>query len=322
MNPLRQVNPDADPNVLHVSSLEGYGAPIIDISHLLVGSDLTQVIGTMRNFIPNRMVRATGVMPADEHRRRRHLHGRVRQRRAVLDPDQLRHGRQPGIEARVYGSEGAIICRLVEEDGVCERIWLATKDQVEFKRAEVPERFYPPGGSPSELSRTLFYANLISSFVGEILADDDANEGNFDDGASVYGDDQRRRAVVQGAPMGDAATGLTPPPPAAAVLDRFFEQFYRRQPVTATFTGLHQHDRRLPDWSAEGLASEADELRTLRRNLDAANRVADDRVTTFPDDVDLALADAHLEIALAEHESGHFVQRNPRSGPARRSSAC
>ena len=62
MNPLRQVDPDADPNILHVSSLEGYGAPIIDISHLLVGSDLTQVIGTMRNFIPNRMVRATGMM--------------------------------------------------------------------------------------------------------------------------------------------------------------------------------------------------------------------------------------------------------------------
>ena len=49
----------------------------------------------------------------------------------------------------------------------------------------MPERFYPPGGSPRELWRTLFYANLISSFIGEILADDDANEGNFDDGAWV-----------------------------------------------------------------------------------------------------------------------------------------
>ena len=27
MNPLRQVDPDIDPAVLHVSSLEGYGAP-------------------------------------------------------------------------------------------------------------------------------------------------------------------------------------------------------------------------------------------------------------------------------------------------------
>src|SRR6185295_16858165 len=58
--PLRQVDPDADPAVLQVSSLEGYGAPIIDIGHLLVGSDLRQVVGTLRNFVPERMVRATG----------------------------------------------------------------------------------------------------------------------------------------------------------------------------------------------------------------------------------------------------------------------
>src|SRR3954462_14897015 len=40
MNPLRQVDPDADQSVLQVSSLEGYGAPIIDLAHLMVGSDL------------------------------------------------------------------------------------------------------------------------------------------------------------------------------------------------------------------------------------------------------------------------------------------
>src|SRR5262245_2056531 len=61
-NPLRQVDPDADQSVLQVSSLEGYGAPIIDIAHFIVGSDLDQVVGTMRNFVPERMVRATGRM--------------------------------------------------------------------------------------------------------------------------------------------------------------------------------------------------------------------------------------------------------------------
>ena len=51
----------------------------------------------MRNFIPERMVRATGPHDAHEHRRRRHLHGRVRERRALLDSDELRDGRQlPG----------------------------------------------------------------------------------------------------------------------------------------------------------------------------------------------------------------------------------
>jgi hypothetical protein len=32
-------------------------------------------------------------------------------------------------------------------------------------------------------------------------------------------------------------------------LDRFFESYYRLRPVNATFTGVHAHDARLPDWS-------------------------------------------------------------------------
>src|SRR5205814_2430146 len=62
MNPLRQVDPTADQSVLQVSSLEGYGAPIIDLAHLFVGADLTAVVGTLRNFIPERRVRATSRM--------------------------------------------------------------------------------------------------------------------------------------------------------------------------------------------------------------------------------------------------------------------
>jgi uncharacterized protein (DUF885 family) len=113
--------------------------------------------------------------------------------------------------------------------------------------------------------------------------------------------------------MGDAAARVTGPldGAAATALDRFFEAFYRRRPVTATFTGLHQHDGRLPDWSPSGLAAEADELRALRRDIAAARAALPDGAPPFPDRVDLDLADTHLEIALAEHDSGHFVHRNP-----------
>src|SRR5262245_48885163 len=109
--------------------------------------------------------------------------------------------------------------------------------------------------------------------------------------------------------MGDAATRVAAP--AAAALDRFFDTFYRQRPVAATFTGLHEHDSVLPDWSAAGLAFAADEMRARARDLDAAGRVADDDVTVFPDQVDLALAHGAIEIALAEHESGMFVRANP-----------
>ncbi len=111
--------------------------------------------------------------------------------------------------------------------------------------------------------------------------------------------------------MGNAATGVAAPAAVAVALDRFFDAFYRHRPVAATFSGLHQHDSVLPDWSAAGMSAAADEMRSLRRELDAAGRVADAEVAVFPWQADMALADAALEIALAEHESRHFVHANP-----------
>ena len=111
--------------------------------------------------------------------------------------------------------------------------------------------------------------------------------------------------------MGDAATRVAVPAAVAAALDRFFDTHYRHRPVAATFTGLHEHDSVLPDWSSDGLAGAAEEMRALRRDLDAAGRIPDAEVTVFPWQVDVALADGALEIALAEDDSRHFVHSNP-----------
>ena len=94
-------------------------------------------------------------------------------------------GNYPGLEARIYGSEGALICRLVEEGGCCETVHGARPDAVEFRRMPIPARFYPPGGDDRESWRTLFYANLVSSFIDEILDFSRPNEGDFGDGAWV-----------------------------------------------------------------------------------------------------------------------------------------
>src|SRR5262245_17151747 len=186
MNPLRQVDHEADQSVLQVSSLEGYGAPIIDLAHLFAGSDLTQVVGTMRNFIRDRMVRATGrVMRMNIDDGDIFIGEFANGALCSIQTSSVTVGNYPGIEARMYGSNGALICRLVEENGVCETLKAATADGVEFRELEVPPRFYPHGGHVRESWRTLFYANLINSFIGEILSGDDANEGDFGDGAWV-----------------------------------------------------------------------------------------------------------------------------------------
>jgi predicted dehydrogenase len=184
--PLRQVDPDADPSVIRVSSLEGYGAPIIDLGMWFTGSPFTQVVGTMRNFIPERMVRATGrMMRMNIDDGDIFLGEFANGALGSVQTSFVTVGNYPGLEARVYGSEGALICRLVEENGICEVLRSARPDAVEFREMTVPERFYPPGGNPRESWRTLFYANLISSFISELQAGDDRNEADFGDGARV-----------------------------------------------------------------------------------------------------------------------------------------
>ena len=185
-NPLRQVDPDADQSVLQVSSLEGYGAPIIDIGHWMVGSGYDKVVGTMRNFIPERMVRQTGRMMRMNIDDGDIFIGEFANGAlGSVQTSFVTVGNYPGIEARVYGSKGALICRLVEEEGICERLSAASADQVEFRPLVVPPEFYPPGGSPRETWRTLFYANLTASLITELRDPSLPNEGDFEDGAKV-----------------------------------------------------------------------------------------------------------------------------------------
>jgi predicted dehydrogenase len=184
--PLRQVNPNADQAVLQTSSLEGYGAPIIDIGHWWVGADYARVVGTMRNFIPERMVRATNQfmrMNIDDGDIfiGEYTNGAI----GSIQSSFVTIGNYPGVEARIYGERGAIICRLVEEHGVAETIRLARPDAVEFDEAEIPQRFYPAGGHARESWRSLFYANLIKDFIDEIQDGGPRNQGNFEDGAWV-----------------------------------------------------------------------------------------------------------------------------------------
>jgi len=163
--PLRQVDPEADQAVLATHSLEGYGAP---------------------NFVPERMVRATGRsmrMNIDDGDIfiGEYANGAI----GSIQTSFVTIGNYPGVEARIYGERGAIICRLVEEHGVAETIRLARPDQVEFDQVEIPARFYPRGGHPKESWRSLFYANLIKDFLDEIVSGGDRNHGNFEDGAWV-----------------------------------------------------------------------------------------------------------------------------------------
>ena len=95
-------------------------------------------------------------------------------------------------------------------------------------------------------------------------------------------------------------TGDSPSP-----LDPFFAQYWRRNPVSATFIGLHGYDSVLPDWSASGLAAAAREMRELLESLRESSPASGWET------LDIDLARGHLEIRLAEDAGPHGVRGNP-----------
>ncbi|MGC8473447.1 MAG: gfo/Idh/MocA family oxidoreductase, partial [Candidatus Dormibacteria bacterium] len=83
------------------------------------------------------------------------------------------------------GDRGALICRIVEENGEWQRLWGATADQVEFRRLPIPEEFFPPQHEARHGWEETCYGNLIRSFVEEIASGRDDNQGDFAQGAAV-----------------------------------------------------------------------------------------------------------------------------------------
>ncbi len=170
-----------------VSSLEGYGAPTIDIGLECIGGDLTRVVGLLANMVPFR--RRTNL---DTERERINIddldmfmgeadNGAL----FSLQSSYVTVGNYPGIEARIYGSEGAIQVRLVDEFGVIQSIKTATPDSVEFVEREIPERYLPPGYRPGDDWGRAFYGNLVHNFCREIVDGGAENQGNFAQSARV-----------------------------------------------------------------------------------------------------------------------------------------
>lgn len=172
---------------IEVSSLEGYGAPTIDIGLELVGGNLTQVVGILANMVP--------------YRRRTNL-DTERERINIDDADMfigecangalysmqssyVTVGNYPGIEARLFGSNGALIARLVHEFGEIQTLRAAKPDAVEFVPMEIPSRFFPPGYQKGDTWDATFYGNLVHNFLQEIIAGGDTNQGNFAQSARV-----------------------------------------------------------------------------------------------------------------------------------------
>lgn len=170
-----------------VSSLEGYGAPTIDIGLECVGSDLTSVVGVLANMVPMRRK-----YNLDSGRTRLNVDDADMFMAEVengalfsMQSSYVTVGNYPGIEARIFGSRGAIQVRLVEEFGEIQTIKTATPDAVEFVEREIPERYFAPGARPDDHWSTAFYGNLVHDFMQEIVSGSARSQGDFAQSARV-----------------------------------------------------------------------------------------------------------------------------------------
>lgn len=180
--------PETEVDEIKVSSIEGYGAPIIDLSLWFMGSNLKSIVGLLYNFVPYR------TMPSGEKVRTNIDDGDVYIGEyenggfCTIQSSYVTVNSYPGLEARAYGSEGAILCRLgaeLEGQQVLKKSTSPNAHEVEYVDTKIPDKFYPPGYTVGEPWPSMFYANLVHNFMEEIVNDTDENQGNFAQSAIV-----------------------------------------------------------------------------------------------------------------------------------------
>jgi predicted dehydrogenase len=175
-------NPSSNPDIIMLGSLEEYAPHLIDLALWLMG-DLRAVVGHMKNFIPERMIRDHNkVLPINIEDGCIWLGEFEKGAQATFQSSFVAVGGYPGIEIRIFGSKGALIGRIVEEFGITESLKAATPDKVEFVPIRIPARLYPSGYSKDESWVQVHFGNLVQHFVDEIL-NGEKSEGNFLDGA-------------------------------------------------------------------------------------------------------------------------------------------
>jgi uncharacterized protein (DUF885 family) len=90
-------------------------------------------------------------------------------------------------------------------------------------------------------------------------------------------------------------------------LNDFFDVYYRRRPVNASFIGMHELDHQLPDFSEEAVNATVQEMKAQLSRLETLPVEG----LTFAEDLDRKLADGYLRTQLWEFGSNHFQRGNP-----------
>ena len=104
-----------------------------------------------------------------------------------------------------------------------------------------------------------------------------------------------------------AVTPKAPNPRWAAHTKSFLDDFFTAHPAAAVVAGRHEHDGKLPDWSAEGLAKEVARMKAAKQALAA---FTDDQLNK-EERLQRELLDARIDRDLFWIETAKWPQKNP-----------
>lgn len=166
-----------------------YGIHGLDLARWLLG-DVARVSAAGRTFIPERpLADGAATVPIDVDDSTVWLMEFANGALAVAHAGWATIGRAPGLDLRVFGSEGAVQCILADDLPSSESLRVATADDQRFVPTTIPARLATPLPMNEPWWRR-FHGNLIRHFVDELRAGE-AREPTFDDGA-------RAQALLEG----------------------------------------------------------------------------------------------------------------------------
>ena len=95
----------------------------------------------------------------------------------VMQASKVAIGEYPGVEIRIYGSKASLWIRLVVQGDGYDRMWMATREDMEFHPVEVPNDF-PDNNWPKN-----YFSLLVKDFLRRVAEQDTATGvGDYFDG--------------------------------------------------------------------------------------------------------------------------------------------